>query len=156
MIELGASQAIMEPVRKNIRVRLQVETAFRLFTEGFGRWWPMASHSVSLENAAACYLEDHLGGRIYEVDQNGRQFAWGRVLAWEPPHRLLFSWYPGRDASSGQEVEIIFQPDEAGGARIELIHRGWEKLGEQAAKVRENYVTGWDYVLGKYREKSDE
>lgn len=150
MINSPVSKEDLGPVVKTLQVRIPVEAAFRLLTEGFGRWWPLDSHSVSLEEAAACTLEAEAGGRIYEVHQDGRQFEWGRVLAWEPPHRLVFTWHPGRDAESGQEVEVTFQ-SEPGGTRVVLEHRGWEHLGERAAAVRQNYVSGWDIVLGKYQ-----
>jgi uncharacterized protein YndB with AHSA1/START domain len=147
------SQEILSPVKKTITVGLPVEAAFRLFTEGFGQWWPLASHSVGEENAAACYLEGEVGGRIYEINKDGNQVDWGQVRAWEPPHRLVFSWHPGRTPETAQEILVTFQA-ETGGARVELTHYGWERLGEQALSTRENYVSGWDIVLGFYRESA--
>ena len=67
----------------------------------------------------------------------------------EPASRLVFSWHPGRHASTAQEVELRFT-ETGDGARIELEHRGWEILGEEAVKIREGYETGWDFVLGRY------
>jgi uncharacterized protein YndB with AHSA1/START domain len=146
-------QEILLPVKKTITVGLPVEAAFRLFTAGFGQWWPLASHSVGEENAAACYLEGEIGGRIYEVNKDGSQVDWGQVKAWEPPHRLVFTWHPGRTPDTAQVVQVTFQ-EEPGGAQVELTHYGWERLGERALEVRENYVSGWDIVLGFYRESA--
>lgn len=62
---------------------------------------------------------------------------------------MVFSWLPGRDASTAQEVELSFT-DNGFGTRVELEHRGWEMLGERAAEVREGYNTGWVPVLARY------
>ena len=149
MNRIEPSQKVLSPVKKSVAVGLPVEAAFRLFTEGIDQWWPLATHSVGGEDAEAVYLEGLVGGRIYEVLKDHSQSEWGRVLAWEPPERLVFSWYPGRTPSTAQEVEVTFSP-EAGGTRIELIHRGWELLGGRAQAMRNAYDSGWVEVLGKY------
>ena len=70
-------------------------------------------------------------------------------MAWMPPHRLVVTWHPGREADTAQELEISFA-EVAEGTQVNLLHRGWEILGEQAVKARKGYVTGWDFVLGHY------
>ena len=149
MREPQFSQEVLSPLMKSIQVPLVVEAAFRLFTEGFGSWWPLLTHSVGEEDAETCILERRVGGRIYEVLKDQSQFDWGVVLDWEPPRRLAFTWHPGRTPDTAQQVEVTFTPT-AGGTQVVLTHTGWEHLGERAQSVRENYVTGWDYVLGKY------
>lgn len=139
----------IEPVRKELVVSLPVEAAFRLFTDGIDRWWPLLTHSVGEERAETCFFEGQLGGRIYEVMADGSQAEWGRVLAWEPFERVVFSWYPGRTAETAQEVSVTFRAA-PGGTRLELVHSGWETLGNQAQLTRDGYVTGWDYVLGEF------
>jgi uncharacterized protein YndB with AHSA1/START domain len=137
----------MDPVEKFLHVSLTRAEAFRLFTEGIDSWWPLATHSVLGARAKGCTFEPRSGGRIYEMGQGEREIAWGEVIAWEPNGRLVFSWHPGREADSAQEVEILFQALEAG-TRIVLKHRGWEKLGDEAESNRRRYDTGWDTVLG--------
>jgi uncharacterized protein YndB with AHSA1/START domain len=151
MTERPSTQTSLSPVRKSIHVRLPVEEAFRLFTEDIGRWWPLASHSTGGEMAETCIMEGHAGGRIYEVRKDGSQDDWGKVLVWEPPGHLVYTWHPGRSPETAQRVEMSFQP-EGESTRVTLIHKGWELLGEQALKTREDYDSGWDYVLGKYTE----
>ena len=86
MNEQQSRQSVkIEPVRKQVKVSLPVAAAFELFTEGIGRWWPLASHSVGQEQAETCFFEGWAGGRIFEVKKDGSQAEWGRVLAWEPP-----------------------------------------------------------------------
>ena len=142
-------QEKIEPVRKELVVGLPVEAAFRLFTDGIDRWWPLLTHSVGGEQAETCFFEGQAGGRIYEVMADGNQAEWGRVLTWEPFTRVVFSWYPGRTAETFQEVSVTFRAVR-NGTQLELLHSGWETLGDQALPTREGYVTGWDYVLGEY------
>jgi uncharacterized protein YndB with AHSA1/START domain len=144
------SQQTSEMVlRKTVTVALPVEGAFRLYTDGIASWWPYATHSVERQNVETVVFEAREGGRIFERAKSGEEHVWGTVLTWEPPSRIVHTWYPGRGEQTAQEVEIRFEPVEAG-TRVELVHTGWESLGEQAAEVFGNYDTGWDFVLGEY------
>ena len=70
----------------------------------------------------------------------------GEVLAWEPPHRLEFTWQLGRTPEQAQNNEVTFAATEAG-TRVELTHSGWERLGAQAEEVRAGYDSGWEVVF---------
>jgi len=144
-------ESTLEPVRKELKVNLSAEAAFRLFTEGLNKWWPLATHSVGEENAERCFFEEHVGGRIYEVMKDGRQADWGEVLVWEPYDKVSFTWHPSRTSDTAQEVTVTFS-ESSGGTIVKLVHTGWEVLGEKAVTARNGYVTGWDFVLGKYLE----
>lgn len=140
-----------QPIQKSITVKRDVEGAFDLFTRGMGTWWPLASHSVAQADAATCVLEPRVGGRIFERAKDGTEHAWGKVLAWEPPARLVFAFRPGRfvdDGSPFPEVEVRFTRA-AEGTRVDLEHRGWDRLGEGAAEARASYHSGWDLVFGE-------
>jgi len=139
----------IEPVRKQLKIGLSLERAFRLFTEGIGQWWPMPTHSVGEEQAETCFFEGWVGGRIVEVLKDGSQSEWGKVLVWEPFNKVSFHWYPGRAPDTAQEVTVTFS-EIPGGSLVELVHTGWETLGDRALKTRDDYVTGWDFVLSKY------
>jgi uncharacterized protein YndB with AHSA1/START domain len=80
---------------------------------------------------------------------DGTEADWGRVTTWEPPHRLAFSWHPNAEASAATEVEVRFSP-EGEGTRVDLEHRGWERLGERARAASDGYRGGWDEVLTRY------
>ena len=71
------------------------------------------------------------------------------MTTWHPPERLVFAWHPGREVSTAQEVELRFS-EVRGGTLVELEHRGWEVLGEEALRIREGYETGWEPVLKRY------
>jgi uncharacterized protein YndB with AHSA1/START domain len=139
----------IEPVRKQLKVGLSVPLAFDLFTAGIGKWWPLLTHSVGEEQAETCFFEGRVGGRIVEVLKDGSQSEWGRVLVWEPFHRVGFTWYPGREPDTAQEVTVTFS-EIPGGTVVELVHAGWESLGAVAKARRDGYVIGWDFVLAKY------
>lgn len=137
------------PVEKTLSVPWPPAEAFDRFAGRIGEWWPLATHSVGRERARTCAIEPRVGGRVYETLDDGTEHVWGTVTAWEPPSRLAFTWHPGRDPGTRQEVEIAFRP-EAGGTLLELVHDGWERLGERAAETRAEYSPGWDAVLGLY------
>jgi Activator of Hsp90 ATPase homolog 1-like protein len=140
----------IEPIQVEIDVRRGIEEAFRVFTEGIGGWWPVAGHAVRPERVAAVVLEGRVGGRLYERWHDGGEAEWGRVLAWEPPTRLLLAWRPNRERPAATEVEVRFHAVEADHTRVELAHRGWELLGERAAEARSDYEGGWPGVLDAY------
>ena len=153
---MSEHQAVkIEPVEKQIKVGLNQEAAFRLFTEGLNKWWPLATHSVGEEQAKTCVFEGHVGGRIYEVMKDGNQSEWGKVLAWEPFEKVVFTWYPSRTSETAQEVTVTFR-EIPGGTQVELVHTGWEMLGEKAQSGREGYDFGWDFVLANYIIKATE
>jgi uncharacterized protein YndB with AHSA1/START domain len=145
-----AQSVKIEPLRKQLKVGLSPEDAFRLFTEGIDKWWPLRTHSVGEEQAESCYFEGWVGGRIMEVLKDGNQSEWGKVLVWKPFEKVTFTWYPGRTPETAQEVTVKFSEIEGGGTLVELVHTGWETLGERAQSGRAGYDTGWDFVLAKY------
>jgi len=144
-------QPYREPVRKSLSVPRPVTEAFALFTEGIGRWWPLATHSIGGARAQTCAIEPREGGEVYEVRDDGERCPWGRILAWEPPQRFVMAWHPGRAPDVAQEVEIRFVA-EPGGTRVDLEHRGWQKLGPEAKEARESYDSGWTPVLARFVE----
>lgn len=132
-------------IRKSVTVRRPLEEAFALFTDGIATWWPLATHSIYGERAKTAVFEGRLGGRVYEIADDGEEGVWGSVSVWEPPHRIVYSWHPGRGEGTAQEVEIEFVSD-GNDTRVEMEHRGWERAPEKRA----GYDTGWDFVLGSY------
>jgi uncharacterized protein YndB with AHSA1/START domain len=143
------AEPTIEAVRKSIEVVCGPAEAFRLFTDDIDSWWPLATHSVGQADAVACFFEGRDGGRIYETHTDGTIHLWGTITAWEPSARVVFSWHPGREAATAQEVELRFIGIK-GGTRIELEHRGWETLGDRAVETREGYESGWVPVLDQY------
>jgi len=134
----------LEPVRKKIEVEVSVVEAFRIWTEEFGDWWPLATQSVGQSDAVACTLEGRAGGWIYETTRPGDQHVWGTITQWDPPHRLAHSWHPGGHAADATTVELTFSAVASNRTRLDLVHGGWPVT---AAASRADYDKGWDFVL---------
>lgn len=134
-------------VRKRLDLACRPDTAFRVFTERFGSWWPLATHAIG--EAVDCAVEAGVGGRIYQRDAAGEEIVWGRILLWEPPSELRFSWHLRNDEALAQEVTVRFEAD-GPGTRFTLEHRGFERRGDEASALHESYRVGWDPVLAGY------
>jgi len=116
------------PIRQSVHVDCPVEDAFRLFTERFGEWWPLASYSTAGEDAESCTIEPWEGGKVLERTRSGEEREWGTVLHWDPPRRVEFTWHPGTSIDRDQSVEVEFSV-EADGTRVTLTHSGWHLAG---------------------------
>jgi uncharacterized protein YndB with AHSA1/START domain len=139
------TQAQLEAIQKSVTVNVPVEQAFRTFTDGITHWWPLATHSYGGEKATEAVFEGREGGRVYERQEDGTERDWAEVIAWEPPHRFVLDW-----KICPSEVEVRFTDEGGDATRVDLEHRGWDRVGEGAAAMRENYAGGWEFVLGKY------
>ncbi|HUF54629.1 MAG TPA: SRPBCC family protein [Dehalococcoidia bacterium] len=143
-------------VRKSITVRAAPEKAFEVFTAGIERWWPRKTHSVSGERTAGVTMETREGGRVFETNDAGGEIEWGVVTSWEPPRQVAFTWHPGYDNPGNYtDIEVTFTAD-GEGTRMELVHTGWERLGDEAARSQRSYDGGWDYVLAQFVERANE
>lgn len=146
------TQTTTPPVRKTVTIKQPVDQAFALFTGRIAEWWPRLGHPVAAgvgTGPGTVVLEPRPKGRIYQRRDDGVLDYWGEVEAWEPPHRLLLAWHPAGGAPSATEVEILFTAD-ADGTRVDLEHRGWDKLGSAATVTRDQYDSGWTDVLRLY------
>lgn len=137
------------PVVRTVTAPWEPAEAFRRFTEGMASWWPLESHSVGGQAAETVVFDGREGGRIVERIAGGREAVWGTVEAWDPPRRTAFTWHPGHDPATAQQVEVAFT-QAAGGTFVRLTHTGFEKLGPLARKARMGYPIGWAWMLGLY------
>lgn len=137
------------PIRRTVVVRWDPATAFARFTAGFGEWWPRSVLSIGGDKVRDIVFECRDGGLIVEELKDGRRFQWGRVTAFDPPHRVAFNWHPSQNEDQAQLVEITFLPDTEG-TRVELVSSGWERLGTRGRRERRGYDLGWQAVLGVY------
>ena len=141
---------MIEPIRLTIDVACEPEHAFRTWTALASAWWP-PDHTASHERGAEIVFEPRVGGRIFERTASGHEIAWGCVTAWDPPRRLRYEWHIAADTADATEVEIVFREVAASLTRVEIEHRGWERLGEQKGQAwRDVNHGGWDGVLPAY------
>jgi hypothetical protein len=137
---------MIEPLRLEFEVRCPAEHAFEVWTRRIGTWWP-ADHTVSGRGDLQVELQPFVGGRIFERTPEGAEHDWGEVLVWEPPARLVYWWHIRRDRADATEVEIRFVPVSAGLTRVEIEHRGWERLGAAGPLWRDANYGGWNTLL---------
>lgn len=150
------------PIRRRIVVNAPVEHAFRVFTEQFGDFKPRDHNLLSVPITATVF-EPRVGGRIYDIGSDGSRCAWARVLAFEPPTRVVFSWDIGptwqveADESKTSEVEVRFIAEAADRTRVELEHRHLDRHGDGWRSVADGVGgdAGWPLYLARYRELVD-
>ena len=141
-------------VRRSVTVNATPERAFEVFTAGFSTWWPLHSHHIGATTPTEVVIEPRAGGRWFERDAGGNECDWGFVTDYDPPHRLLLAWQLtcdykfDPDPAKATDVEVTFTPVD-GGTLVELEHRGFEKLGESGAELREGVGGdgGWGGLL---------
>jgi uncharacterized protein YndB with AHSA1/START domain len=148
------------PVKRSVVVKASAEKAFAAFTANIGRWWPR-THSIGTTPPADVVLEPGVGGRWYERGTDGAECEWGKVLLWEPPHRLVLGWQIDAnwkyDPTFITEVEVTFTPEADLQTRVDLEHRNLERYGDQAGRIRDSIGSdgGWLGILktfGTYAE----
>jgi hypothetical protein len=137
------------PLRLSLEIACSTEHAFSVWTNAIGSWWP-PDHTVS-GRPEEVVLQGGVGGRIFERTADGVEHDWGEVTVWDPPTTLAYLWHIGRDRSAATEVEIQFLPDGADATRIEIEHRGWERLGKDAQSWRERNEFGWQTLLPHFQ-----
>jgi uncharacterized protein YndB with AHSA1/START domain len=149
-------------VCRSVTVNTPIDKAFRVFTQGFTTWWP-TSHHIGAADLAEAVLEAKPGGRWYERGIDGTECDWGRVLAFDPPHRLLLSWQINAawkydpDESRGSEVEVTFTDLGGGQTRVELEHRELGRHGEGAQGLGQAVGGdgGWGGILRLFAEAAE-
>lgn len=143
------SMFAIEPVRLSVTVPLPPDGAFELFTTRMETWWPLRTHAIHDQDAAGVVFEAREGGTVYETCPDGRTATWADVLVYRAGERIVLAWKPNTSDDPSTEVEVRFEAI-AGGTRVSLEHRGWERLGEKAVEKRAGYDTGWVGVLDRY------
>jgi len=143
-------------VNRSITVAAPVERAFRVFTESINSWWPSEYHIGAAEFAEAV-LETREGGRWYERGVDGSECTWGRVLTWEPPHRLVLTWQINGewqydpDPARASELELRFTAEGPEETRIDLEHRHIDRLvGGEAMYGAVSGEGGWGWMLDRF------
>lgn len=138
-----AGAAGVAPLRREVRVRCDADTAFELFTAHLGSWWPLGSHSVFGAEGSVAFEDGVV------VERKGSDTAvWGTVLRWDRPTGFAMTWHPGQGAERATEVAVAFAPD-GDHTLVTLTHTGWERLAEPQ-RVRDEYEQGWPVVLAGF------
>jgi DNA-binding transcriptional ArsR family regulator/uncharacterized protein YndB with AHSA1/START domain len=138
----GDTQMVRElKVSKSIVVEVPPARAFELFIHQ-ERWWPVKTHHLAEPAGERAVLEPFVGGRWYEVSADGIETDWGRVLAFEPPHRILLTWQMSvdwtyePDPARASEIEVTFVADGPNRTRLVYEHRHLERYGSRGEQMR--------------------
>lgn len=144
-------------VRRHIVVEAPIEHAFTVFTERFGDFKP-PEHNLLRAAIAETVFEPKVGGHIYDKGIDGSECRWARVLAYEPPHRVVFSWDISpqwqieTDPEHTSEVEVTFIVETPQRTRVELVHRHLDRHGPGWQAVHDGVAhdEGWPLYLTRY------
>jgi uncharacterized protein YndB with AHSA1/START domain len=147
-------------VREEIVVEAPTERAFAVFTEGIGSWFPPEYNLLALEIAERVF-EPCEGGRVYDRGVDGSECQWARVLAYEPPNRVVFSWdidprwQIEADPSRTSEVEVRFIAETPDRTRVALEHRNLDRHGDGWEQTRDSVggENGWPGCLRSFAER---
>ena len=154
-----STQATETSVRMSIVVEAPMERAFRVFTEDFGSFKPPEHNLLSVDIAETVF-EPREGGHIYDRGVDGSECRWARVLAFEPPDRVVFSWdisphwQVETDPERTSEVEVRFVAEGADRTRVELEHRNLDRHGDgwEGLRAAVDSGDGWPLYLRRYGE----
>jgi|SRR5215469_7440524 len=157
-----SSAPTIPAVQSTVTVAVPIQTAFRVFTEGFDTWWPRTHHIAQVDLAEAV-LERREGGRWYERGVDGSECEWGRVLAWEPPNRVVLSWHiNGRwqydaDPTRASEVEVRFWAKGPRETVVELRHQHLERHDDgRTLRDEVSGEGGWNGILQQFAKAAEE
>jgi DNA-binding transcriptional ArsR family regulator/uncharacterized protein YndB with AHSA1/START domain len=158
--ELMSTQATETSVRTSIVVEAPLERAFSVFTEGIGSWFPPEYNLLDVEIAERVF-EPRVGGHVYDRGTDGSECRWARVLAYEPPTRVVISWDISPqwqiegDPDRTSEVEVRFTAETPDRTRVDLEHRNLHRHGDGWEQIRESVggEGGWPGCLQRFAER---
>jgi uncharacterized protein YndB with AHSA1/START domain len=153
------TQAQETSIRTSIVVEAPIERAFTVFTEDFGGFKPSEHNMLDVEIAETVF-EPREGGYLYDRGVDGSECRWARILAYEPPERVVFSWDISpqwqieTDLEKTSEVEVRFIAVTQERTRVELEHRNLDRHGEGWEGEREGVggAGGWPLYLERFAE----
>ena len=145
------------PVKLSVVVEAPIERAFKVFTEQLGSFKPI-EHNLLAVPIAETVFEPRVGGHVYDRGVDGSECRWARVLAYEPPNRVLLSWDISprwqieTDPEKASEWEVRFTVETANRTRVDLEHRKLERHGDGWQGVRDGVAgdQGWPLYLQRY------
>jgi uncharacterized protein YndB with AHSA1/START domain len=145
------------PIRHHVVVNASIERAFALFTNRFDAIKPREHNLLSVPIAETIF-EPRVGGHIYDVGVDGSRCEWARVLVFEPPSRIVFTWDIGptwqleADPARCSEVEVLFLAESDGRTRVQLEHRRLDRHGPAWRGVADGVDgdAGWPLYLHRY------
>lgn len=148
---------VTEAIHNAVTVGANGERAFEIFVDELASWWP-AEYSWSQDVLEDIGIEPREGGLCFERGPHGFRCDWGRVLAWDPPRRLVIAWQisprrePEPNPAKASEVEGRFDDDGEDRTRVQLEHRNFERHGDEGAGYARMLGSpqGWPLLLDRF------
>ncbi|MGN6127349.1 MAG: SRPBCC domain-containing protein [Humibacter sp.] len=134
------------PIRTSVVVQRGRDAVFDTFVRTIDRWWPLRPFSMGQDAVASVTFERELGGRVYETWHDGTEREWGILLDWAPPERFVMTW---NVTGVPTEVELRFTAEASDRTRVDLEHRGWDRLSEE--QLREDCALPGGYRGGSFQ-----
>jgi uncharacterized protein YndB with AHSA1/START domain len=152
-----SEQATATSVQTSIVVDAPIDEAFSVFTEGIGTWWPREYNLLKVDIAERVF-EPRVGGQVYDRGIDDSECHWARVLAYEPPDRVVISWDISpqwqieTDLDKTSEVEILFTSESAERTRVEVEHRHLDRHGDGWEGMRDSVGSegGWPGCVRRF------
>ena len=152
-----STQAEQTSILTSVTVEAPVERAFAVFVEDFDRIKPR-EHNMLGADIAETVFEPRAGGHIFDRGVDGSECRWARVLAYEPPNRVVFTWDISPqwqlepDSEKTSEVEVRFIPENPDRTRVELQHRNLDRhgVGWEGMRAGVESPDGWPLYLNRY------
>ena len=151
-----STQATDTAVRASVEVQAPIERAFSVFTEEIGSWWDPSHHILEGELAGMVF-EPRVGGHVFDRGVDGSECRWARVLAYEPPERLVISWDINtrwqleQDLAKTSEVEVRFTARGPSSTHVELEHRNIDRHGDGWERMRDAVGSPDGWLIGLER-----
>jgi hypothetical protein len=147
------------PIKQSVLVPSGRQHTFEVFTQRLADWWPLVPFSSGGGRVSNVTLDPRVGGRVIEVWEDGSQVEWGELLAWTPPEAFAMTW---NITGTPTEVELRFLEMAPSLTRVELEHRGWERLSEDelladcgipGGYVGGAFTEGWHRILTAFKKE---
>jgi uncharacterized protein YndB with AHSA1/START domain len=155
------STATDTAVTTSVVVDVPQARAFAVFTDEIGTWWDPDHHLLPEGTTLTkMVFEPRVGGHVYDVVSDGSECRWARVLAYDPPERVVFSWDINlhweieTDLDRTSEVEVRFIAEAPDRTRVELEHRNLDRHGDGWEQMRAAVGSddGWASGMRRYAE----
>lgn len=147
-------------VKKTVTVKCSREHAFKIFNERYDLWWPKM-HKIGKADFKTAVVEPKAGGRWYEVGVDDSTCEWGKVLAYEPPARVVLAWHTqpnwehDPDPNHASRVEVTFTDLGNGQTRVELVHSELDKHGAGWQEMQKQLSSGWPGIVESFAQAAE-
>lgn len=139
-------------IKHELLVEASQSTAFKVFTEKMGLWWP-STHHIGKASLTDSILEPHVNGRWYTKHEDGSETNVGYVLHWQPYEHVELNWQVNAnyqfDPELTTEIVVRFIPESLKVTRVYFEHRHLERM--EGSKAFEDMTEGWGMILNLYQ-----